>query len=134
MTLPKVAEASVPSGTPLVQLEPRDQFPLVSFFQEVLPTASCETIRSMAVPVVSLPSIEPVPARVRPLTVTLPVPVPLPEALFTASVPAETVVPPLYVLAPLRVTDPALVLVMAPVPPRLALMLPLCTANELPER
>ena len=44
------------------------------------------------------------------LTVTVPEPVPEPEVLVTVSRPALTVVPPLYVLAPPKVSEPAPVL------------------------
>src|SRR5437870_3535800 len=50
-----------------------------------------------------------------------------------ASVPAETVVPPLYVLAPVSVTVPVVVLANAPPPPRIAPTLPLCTAYDVPD-
>src|SRR6202011_1507531 len=50
-------------------------------------------------------------------TVTEPVPVPEPEVLFTKSVPALSVVPPAYVLAPLSVTVPEVVFTSATVEP-----------------
>jgi hypothetical protein len=42
--------------------------------------------------------------------------------------PALIVVTPVRVLAPLKVTVPAVVLVKAPLPPRIALSVPFCTA------
>ncbi len=66
------------------------------------------------------PAIEPVPPSVPPLlTITGPLPVPLPEVLFTSSVPAETVVPPMYVLPPdggASVKTPEPVFVSPPTP------------------
>ena len=69
----------------------------------------------------ALATVLPFKSHVPPLTVTVPLPtgplVMLPDVLTPAmSVPAFTVVPPLYVLAPLKVSVPAPVLVTAPVP------------------
>ncbi len=75
----------------------------------------------------TMPTV-PVPASVAPLaTVTGPVPVAEPVRLFAASVPAEMVVAPVYVFAPVSVTVPVVVLFKAlPVPDRIAVTRPSC--------
>ena len=47
---------------------------------------------------------------------TAPLPVPEPTVLFTTSRPRLTVVPPVYVLLPLRVSGPVPILVSEPLP------------------
>ncbi len=66
---------------------------------------------------VTAPWMVPLPPRVPPeLTVTAPVPVPLPEVFATRRAPALTMVPPVKVLAPVRVTVLTPVLVKLPEP------------------
>ena len=77
----------------------------------------------------------PVPVRAAPeKTSKSPEPVPLPETLFTRSVPALTVVPPVKVLLPLKVSRPVPILftlISLPATALLLLMLPLKFASEL---
>ena len=81
------------------------------------------------------PPMRPVPPNVASApTVRAPAPVPLPEALFTMSEPAETVAPPVQVLAALRVSLPVPILFSSTkllVTAVLLLMLPLKVTSRL---
>src|SRR5437868_15251699 len=72
----------------------------------------------LPVPTVTLPAIVPVEPSVPALTFTAPVPVPELRLLLTNSVPAVTVVDPVYVFDPLSVKVPVPIFVREPpVPP-----------------
>src|SRR5256885_7139937 len=71
----------------------------------------------LPVPTVTAPAIIPLPPRMPAFTPTSPVPVALPIVFVTHNAPSVNVVPPSYVLAPLRVRLPVPILVREPLDP-----------------